>query len=310
MFWWYDPTMHSSFRNAVFTSNGYNPPPQKNRPKTNKTTNLGLSIIIILLYKTVIPSCKEFCSRWLRSVSHANKYKQKATYESRTELASMVILNYIKQVVYPRQDKRNVISISSPPSWIKVPTKWIALCGVRVMEERKTVKNILSSRGEDDMLWSWKGPNENGEGREKGSLPAKQCRELRQTSARSETLQLKKEGAGKTFPSLSPPFSFSWEEETIAEVLTVRSRRPEPAAEGKEGGSSSNGARRPAGRGNREGQGWKRPLRAGSCAPPATWEARRCCSPSAGASCGERRGDLGSSAGQRITSKLRGWRSA
>lgn len=132
--------MHSSFRNAVFTSNGYNPPLKKNRPKTNKTMNLGLSIIIILLYKIVIPSCKEFCSRWLRSVSHANKYKQKATYESRTERAS---INYIKQVVYPRQGKRNVISISSPHSWIKVPTKWIALCGVRVMEERKTVKNMV-----------------------------------------------------------------------------------------------------------------------------------------------------------------------
>lgn len=123
--------------------------------------------------------------------------------------------------------------------------------------------------------------------------------------SQDKTLQLKKERAGKTLPSLSPPSSFSREEETVAEVLTVRSRRPEPAAGGKEGESSSNGARRPAGRGSREGQRWKRPLRAGACAPLATWEARCCCSPSAGASCGERGGDLGSSAGHRITSKLR-----
>lgn len=78
MFWCYDPTMHTSFRNSVFASKGYNSLPKKNRPKTNKTTNLGFSsIITILTYKIVNPNCQKFCSTWLRSVSRANKYKQR-----------------------------------------------------------------------------------------------------------------------------------------------------------------------------------------------------------------------------------------
>lgn len=53
----------------------------------------------------------------------------------------------------------------------------------------------------------------------------------------------------------------------------------------------------PRGRGSTEGQGRKRPLRARARAPPATWEASRCCAPSARPSRRERRRDLGSSAG-------------
>lgn len=53
----------------------------------------------------------------------------------------------------------------------------------------------------------------------------------------------------------------------------------------------------PRGRGSTEGQGRKRPPRARARAPSATWEASRCCAPSARPSRRERRRDLGSSAG-------------
>lgn len=140
----------------------------------------------------------------------------------------------------------------------------------------------------------------------RGCLSAKQHREQRQTSARSKTASLQLEnGARKTFPSLSPPFTSSWERETLAEVLTVPARRPRPRSrregdreEGKEGGSGSNGARRPGrGEGEQGRAGAEAAPRARARAPPATWEAGRCRSPSAGPSRRERRGDVGSSAG-------------
>lgn len=79
----------------------------------------------------------------------------------------------------------------------------------------------------------------------------------------------KRQGARKTFPNLT---LFLHLEEMLAEVLTVRTRGPEPAA-GEKGGSRSNGARSPAGggEGGREREGRQRPLRA----QPATHQLPR-----------------------------------
>lgn len=107
----------------------------------------------------------------------------------------------------------------------------------------------------------------------------------------------KKEGAGKTFPSLSPPCPSS-EEETQGEEPTVPAapspaptQRPahwRPGAGGldqEEGGRRSNGAPRPGPRdgGASRRQGREGPPRARACAPrpaPVTWEASRGRAPS------------------------------
>ena len=197
----------------------------------------------------------------------------------------MVISHKIERLVHPTQDKRN-ISLISPHSWIKVP-KRMPRCGGRVVGERETVENMVcdtttlpGDEGEDAKILGkaergWGGESE---GRSLLSKTAPRavtgcsCEQSRVLAAQ------KREGAGKTFPSLSAP-SPSSSEKTPAELLTVPRRWPRhppgrsaprtggreaQARSRREGGGGRTGHTSPA-----RGEGGAR-RRAGAEAPPAS----------------------------------------
>ena len=238
----------------------------------------------------------------------------------------MVISHKIERLVHPTQDKRN-ISLISPHSWIKVP-KRMPRCGGRVVGERETVENMVcdtttlpGDEGEDAKILGkaergWGGESE---GRSLSitaprAVTGCSCEQSRVLAAQ------KREGAGKTFPSLSAP-SPSSSEKTPAELLTVPRRWPRhppgrsaprtggreaQARSRREGGGGRTGPPGPGGWGSQEkGRGGSAPRERGPAPHRLPGQPAAASRRPAGPCRGERRGDLGSSAARRVAREQR-----